>query len=36
MEIIHGKEDIIGMPLVVLINELYGSTTLDEKTSDPT
>ena len=36
MEIIHGEEDIIGMPLVVLINELYGSTTLNEKTSDPT
>jgi hypothetical protein len=36
MEIIDGKEDITGMPLVALINELYGSTTLDEKTSDPT
>jgi hypothetical protein len=36
MEIMDGKEDIVGIPLVALINELYGSTTLDEKISDPT
>jgi hypothetical protein len=36
MEIMDGKEDITGMSLVAFINELYGSTTLDEKTSDPT
>jgi hypothetical protein len=36
MAIIDGKEDITGIPLVALINEIYGSTTLDEKTSDPT
>jgi hypothetical protein len=36
MEIIDGNEDITSMPFVALINELYGSTTLDEKTSNPT
>jgi hypothetical protein len=36
MEIIDGKEDITGIPFLALINELYGSTTLDKKILEPT